>query len=116
MFDKILKIDDIEGKVYELENWKPSNAVQVKKYFTEKSNELKNEYKKLVEDFTLNKIIFECEMNFKPVLGKKYYLYQNKDNINFMSLISPQEWKNNDNLKFLGVFKQDTHQKWVKVD
>ena len=41
MIDKILKIDDVEGKVYELENWKPTNAVQVKQYFEEKAIELK---------------------------------------------------------------------------
>ena len=46
MIDKIIKIDDIEGKVYELENWKPSNANQVKKYFSEKANEIKQDYQK----------------------------------------------------------------------
>ena len=33
MIDKIIKIDDIEGKVYELENWKPSNAKPGKEVF-----------------------------------------------------------------------------------
>ena len=37
MIDKIIKIDDLEGKVYELENWKPSKSVQVKRYFEEKA-------------------------------------------------------------------------------
>ena len=33
--DKIIKIDDVEGKVYELDDWKPEQGVQVKKYFNE---------------------------------------------------------------------------------
>ena len=31
---KILKLDDIRGHVYELENWKPKQAPQAQKYFT----------------------------------------------------------------------------------
>ena len=34
--NKIIKIDDVEGKVYELDNWKPEQATQVKKHFTER--------------------------------------------------------------------------------
>lgn len=115
MIDKIIKIDDIEGKVYELENWKPSNANQVKKYFTEKANELKHDYQKLFNEFNINKIIFDSKMNFKPVIGKTYHLYEKDNSHRFMSLISPSEWKNKNNLRFLGSFKQDTNQKWVKV-
>ena len=37
MFNKILKIDDTEGKVYEIEDWKPANANKVKEYFLEKA-------------------------------------------------------------------------------
>ena len=116
MFNKILKIDDTEGKVYEIENWKPENANKVKEYFLEKAKELKEEYKKLVSDFLLNKIIFDCKMNFKPIIGKKYYLYENDNNKKFMSLISPDEWKDDMNLNYLGSFKQDSVQKWVQAD
>ena len=113
MIDKIIKIDDIEGKVYELENWKPSNANQVKKYFTEKANEIKQDYQKLLNDFNINKIIFDSKMNFKPIIGKTYHLYENKTGQKFMSLISPSEWKKNEDLFFLGSYKQDTNQKWI---
>ncbi len=116
MFNKILKIDDTEGKVYEIEDWKPANANKVKEYFLEKSEELKKECKQLVSDFLLNKTIFDSKMDFKPIIGKKYYLYQNQDNVKFMSLISPEEWKNNIKLNYLGAFKQDSVQKWVQVD
>ena len=50
-------------------------------------------------------------MDFKPIIGKRYYLYQNEDGIKFMSLISPEEWKNNTKLNYLGTFKQDSVQK-----
>jgi len=116
MIDKILKIDDVEGKVYELENWKPTNAVQVKQYFEEKAIELKNEYSRLLQEFNINKIIFDSKMNFKPVIGKKYYLYRDKNDVNFMSLIAPEEWKDNTVLSYIGCYKQDSVQKWIKVE
>ena len=115
MIDKIIKIDDIEGKVYELENWKPSNANQVKKYFSEKANEIKQDYQKLLNDFNINKVIFDSKMNFKPIIGKTYHLYEKKSGKKFMSLISPLERRKNKDLLFLGSFKQDTNQRWVEV-
>ena len=39
MSDKIIKIDDVEGKVYELDNWKPEQATQVKNHL---QRDLKN--------------------------------------------------------------------------
>ena len=52
---------------------------------------------------------------FVPVMGKKYYLYTNSKGKRFLSLISPEDWRKND-LEFIGVFKQDSRQKWQKVD
>ena len=116
MIKKILKFDDVEGKVYELENWKPSHGSEVKKYFINKSNELKDEYIKLVNEFNLNKLIFESTITFKPIMGKKYYLYKNAKNERFLSLISPEEWNKKTNLEYLGAFRQDTSLKWVSID
>ena len=52
---------------------------------------------------------------FVPVMGKKYYLYTNSKGKRFLSLIAPEDWRKDD-LKFIGVFKQDSRQKWQKVD
>ena len=115
MSDKIIKIDDVEGKVYELDNWKPEQATKVKNHFTERFKELKEAYDKLIKDFNWNKIIFESEMMFKPVIGKTYYLFQREDGTKFMTLISPEEWGKND-LQYIGAFKQDSRQKWNHIE
>ena len=74
--DKIIKIDDVEGKVYELDDWKPEQGVQVKKYFNEKFKELKDSYEKLLSDFNWNKLIFESDISFTPIIGLcKHTLY-----------------------------------------
>ena len=112
--NKIIKIDDVEGAVYEIDEWKPAQSTQVKKHFTERFKELKEAYDKLIEDFNWNKVIFESEMLFTPVMGKTYYLFQRNDGTNFMTLISPDEWGKN-NFKYIGAFKQDSRQKWNHI-
>tara|TARA_B100000214_G_scaffold369594_1_gene342916 strand:+ start:925 stop:1293 length:369 start_codon:yes stop_codon:yes gene_type:complete len=114
--DKIIKIDDIEGKVYELDNWKPEQGNQVKKYFNEKILELKRDYNKLVDDFKWNKIIFESEITFVPVIGKAYYLYKKENGKKFMSLIEPDSWNKSVKIKFIGSFMQDSRQKWNLIE
>jgi len=114
MSDKIIKIDDVDGKVYELDNWKRTQATQVKNHFTEKFKELKNAYDELITDFNWNKIIFESEMLFTPVMGKTYHLFQRKNGTKFMTLISPDEWGDN-NFEYIGSFKQDSRQKWNQI-
>ena len=113
--NKIIKIDDVEGAVYEIDEWKPAQSTQVKKHFTERFKELKEAYDKLIEDFNWNKVIFESEMLFTPVMGKTYYLFQRKDGTNFMTLISSEEWGTND-FKYIGAFKQDSRQKWNHIE
>lgn len=36
--------------------------------------------------------IYQCQMNFEPVIGHIYYLYEKKDGHSALSMISPEEW------------------------
>ena len=118
----IIKIDDVEGAVYEIDNWKPQQVTTVKNHFTEKFKELKEAYEGLVEDFNWNKIIYESEMLATPVMGQEYHLYQRMENAKhgtpgtrFMSLIAPDEWGSMEGLNYIGTFKQDSRQKWTHI-
>tara|TARA_Y100001978_G_C23498877_1_gene340024 strand:- start:153 stop:524 length:372 start_codon:yes stop_codon:yes gene_type:complete len=111
--NKILKIDDINGKVYEIDNWKEKQAPQLKNYFDERIDEIKTLYEELLDNYKWNKIIYESRIMFKPVIGKKYHLYQNDNGKRFLSLISPSDWNLKKNkMNFIGTFKQDTQQRW----
>ena len=118
--NKILKIDDVEGAVYEIDDWKEEQVVTVKHHFVEKFKELKSVYDELVEDFNWNKIIYESDMLCEPVMGQEYHLYHRTDDnpngggTRFMSLISEKEWGDLDEWKivYIGTFKQDSRQKW----
>ena len=117
MHNKIIKIDDIEGKVYELEEWKPSHTQHCKKYFDEKLKDLQSHYKKLCDEFSTNKLLYDSQITFKPIIGKHYFLYENIEGTRFLSLIEPSEWNSNKkaNLTYLGTYKQDVNLKWTSV-
>ena len=96
---------------------KKSKSIDLlKKYFNEKFKEIKDSYEKLLSDFNWNKLIFESDISFTPVIGKVYHLYEKENGKKFMSLISPSDWGNSSKLKFIGSFKQDSRQKWNLVD
>ena len=101
----------------DIEEWKGDQISMVKSHFGEKFNELKEAYDKLVSDFNWNKVIYDSEIRFKPVMGNEYHLYQNEDGHRFLSIISEDEWGDLDKwkLRYVGTFKQDSRQKWCHI-
>ena len=40
----------------------------------------------------LSVLIYSAKLNFTPVIGQTYYLYEKKNGDHFLSLVSPKEW------------------------
>lgn len=92
--------------------WKQSNADVANKNFQTKFDELKKEYEKLVQEVNLNELVYSSKYSFTPVMGQVYHLYTKADDTLFLSLISPDTWKQ----QYIGSFKLDTDHKWVKIE
>ncbi len=94
--------------------WKSEKVVKTNHYFETRYNEIKEEYRKLIESYEWNKLVYESEFKWEPVKGETYYLYQRSEGKQdlFLSLIEPQynEWI------FIGAFKLDSNDKWEKVE
>lgn len=54
---------------------------------------LAKQAKNLKERAEISEKIYEADINFQPVIGEHYYLYQKSNGKNLLSLISPDEWK-----------------------
>ena len=90
-----------------------SSSATANHYFNSKLNELKEEYKKLVEEYNWTKLVYEAEYSFQPVVGHIYHLYEKKDKNLWLSLISPQEWGSvRQENAYVASFKLDTIGKW----
>ena len=40
----------------------------------------------------LSMLIYDAKLNFSPVIGQVYYLYESKDGSHLLSMVSPKEW------------------------
>lgn len=83
---------------------------KVNREFKDRFDKIRQEYELLIEEYEWNKIIYESELKFEPVVGEIYHLYT-KDDIKFISLIGPKEW----NQTYLGSFKLNADLKWEKI-
>ncbi len=99
-----IHLEDVGG-------WKQIQAQNANKIFTKKYEEIKDEFKKLVDEVSWNEYVYSATYNFLPVIGETYYLYEKQDGSVFLSLIAPSEWK----MKFLGATRLESNNKWIKL-
>jgi hypothetical protein len=99
-----IKLENIGG-------WKQKNVEKVNKRIVQRYQELNEEIQKLVQEYEINQLVYGAKFNFEPVVGEIYHLYNGKDGITFLSLISPTEW----NQPYIGSFKLDSENKWIKI-
>ena len=91
--------------------WKTEGVVKTNNYFKSRYEEIKEEYRKLIEEFEWNRLVYESKFTFTPIKGHTYHLYQRDNGTLFLSLIEPEHW----NQIFIGSFKLDSNDKWVKI-
>ena len=101
----------VGGQKFEPIKVDKSDSLKANKYFESRLNEIKDEYKKLVDEFNWTSLVYESTYSFQPILGEPYYLYQNKNKTLFLSLIGPEEWV----MDYLGTFKLLNNGKWEKI-
>jgi len=94
-----------------VDTWKSEKITKTNHYFKARYNEIKEEYRKLIEAYEWSKLVFSSDFKFEPIKGHTYYLYQRENGL-FLSLIEPDQW---DQI-FIGAFKLDSNDKWEKVD
>ena len=92
--------------------WKNEKVNKTNQYFHTRYEEIKEEYRKLIEEFEWNKLVYESKFTFTQIKGNTYHLYQKEQGGLFLSLIEPELW----NQIFVGSFKLDSNDKWIKVD
>lgn len=92
--------------------WKTRGIQQVNKELGEKFNQLKEDYKRLMEEYELNDLVYNSKFSFEPVVGEIYHMYTSKEGASFLSLIAPTEW----NKTHVASFKLNFDKKWIKIN
>ena len=91
--------------------WKNEKILKTNHYFNKKYEEIKKQYQKLLDEFEWNSIVYNASYNFQPIIGQIYYLYRRNNGEYFLSLIEPNNWKQ----EFIGEFQLDSDNKWIKL-
>ena len=92
--------------------YKQEKLIRTNAYFESRFNEIKTEYRQLLEAFKWNELVYSSDFRFEPIKGHTYHLYQKENTELFLSLIWPTEW----NQIWIGSFVIDSNDKWIKIN
>ncbi|ULQ53730.1 DUF2452 domain-containing protein [Flavihumibacter fluvii] len=63
----------------------------------------------------LSMMVYQAKLNFQPVIGHTYYLYQKMDSTHILSMISPKEWGGNGPFRqFIAAVKLLADHTWME--
>jgi hypothetical protein len=79
------------------------------KYLSAKVEEIQEEYNNLLDIYKWNEYVMGFKINFEPIVGRVYYLYE--ASTNFVSILSPKELST---CKFVGSTKLTADNYWIK--
>jgi hypothetical protein len=106
---------EVGGPKFEPDNislFKIEKTSKIKKYYSSKFEEMTKEYEKLMSEIQLNERLYMASHNFEPTSGEIYHLYKKESGEEFLSLISPEQWKKFD---FIGSYRFLSDGRWEKV-
>jgi hypothetical protein len=91
--------------------WRNDGVERVNKQFKSKFDELKKEYEAMMEQFEYNDLVYNAKFNIEPIIGEVYYLYNDKNEEPFLSIIHPDQC----NFYYLGSFRLNSQKMWEKL-
>ena len=97
----------------DLSTFKSRGISQVERELQQKLIEIREEYIEVVDHYNWNKLVYESEINFEPVIGNIYHIY-NLRGKNTLSMIGPEECFFSDS--HLATFKLNVDKQWDLVE
>jgi len=75
----------------DLTNFKSRGLSQVERNLQQKLVELRESYITAIEQFNWNKLVYEADIRFEPIVGRVYHLYKLSKGYS-LSMIEPELW------------------------
>jgi len=64
----------------------------------------------------ISELIYESEINFKPLMGHIYHLYRKADDTHLLSMVAPGEWGNAMPYEFVATVKLLSDHTWEVLE
>lgn len=95
----------------DLTSFKTRGISEVERELQQKLTEIREQYLKTIDHFNWNKLVYEAEIRFEPIVGGTYHLYEMR-NGRALSMISPDQWPH----KHLATVRLNVDRQWLIVE
>lgn len=75
----------------DLTSFKSRGISEVERDLQQKLAEIREQYLRAIDHFNWNKLVYESEIRFEPIVGGVYYLYEMRGR-RALSMITPDQW------------------------
>lgn len=94
----------------DLTSFKTRGISEVERDLQQKLTEIRESYIRTIDHFNWNKLVYESEIRFEPIVGGTYHLYQMRER-RMLSMISPDQWPH----KHLATVRLNVDRQWLVV-
>lgn len=95
----------------DLTSFKSRGLSQVERDLRQKLTEMQEAYIAVVEQFNWNKLVYEAEIRFEPIVGEIYHLYRIRGHY-ALSMVAPAQWFQ----PHVGSFRLTVGRQWEVVE
>ncbi len=95
----------------DLTSFKSRGISQVERELKQKLEEIRETYLRTIDHFNWNKLVYEADIGFEPIVGEVYHLYEVRGR-RMLSMISPDEWRE----KHLATVRLNVDRQWKMVE
>ncbi|MFN4942257.1 MAG: DUF2452 domain-containing protein [Akkermansiaceae bacterium] len=91
----------------DLSSFKSRGISEVERELQQKLTEIRETYLAAIDHFNWNKLIYEADINFEPIIGQTYHLYEVRGR-KLLSMIAPDQWHH----KHLATVRLNVDRQW----
>ena len=91
----------------DLSSFKSRGISEVERELQQKLTEIRETYLQAIDHFNWNKLIYEADINFEPIIGQTYHLYEVRGR-KLLSMIGPDQWHH----KHLATVRLNVDRQW----
>ena len=91
----------------DLSSFKSRGISEVERELQQKLTEIRETYLATIDHFNWNKLIYEADINFEPIIGQTYHLYEVRGR-KLLSMIAPDQWHH----KHLATVRLNVDRQW----
>ena len=95
----------------DLTSFKSRGISQVERDLQQKLEEIRETYLATIDHFNWNKLVYEADIQFEPIIGGTYHLYEMRGR-RMLSMISPDEWPQ----KHLATVRLNMDRQWKIIE